>query len=41
MPLTKRNICTFLENGDVTIDNNRVENAIRSFSVGRNKLAFQ
>ena len=34
--------CTtsFLENGNVPIDNNRVENAIRPFAVGRKNWLF-
>ena len=31
----KPNLYTFLENGDVPLDNNRAENAIRPFAVGR------
>ena len=31
---------TFLENGDVPIDNNRAENAIRPFAVGRKNWLF-
>ena len=31
----KPHLYTFLENGDVPLDNNRAENAIRPFAVGR------
>ena len=31
----RKYLYTFLENGDVPIDNNRAENAIRPFAVGR------
>lgn len=36
----KPNLCTFLENGNVPIDNNRAENAIRPFAVGRKNWLF-
>lgn len=31
----KKYLYTFIEDGDVPIDNNRAENAIRPFTVGR------
>ena len=31
----RKYLYTFLENGDVPIDNNRAENAIRPFAIGR------
>ena len=31
----KKYLYTFLENGDIPVDNNRAENAIRPFTVGR------
>ena len=34
----KKCLYTFLEDGNVPIDNNRAENAIRPFAVGRKKL---
>ncbi|MDO4945775.1 MAG: IS66 family transposase [Ruminococcus sp.] len=36
----RKYLYTFLENGDVTIDNNRAENAIRPFAVGRRNWLF-
>ena len=36
----KKYLYTFLENGDVPIDNNRAENAIRPFAVGRKNWLF-
>ena len=36
----KQNLCTFLEDGNVPIDNNRAENAIRPFAVGRKNWLF-
>ncbi len=36
----KPNLCTFLEDGNVPIDNNRAENAIRPFAVGRKNWLF-
>ena len=33
-------LCTFLEDGNVPIDNNRAENAIRPFAVGRKNWLF-
>ena len=36
----KKYLYTFLENGNVPIDNNRVENAIRPFAVGRKNWLF-
>ena len=32
----RKYLYTFLENGDVPIDNNRAEKAIRPFAIGRN-----
>lgn len=36
----KKYLYTFLEDGDVPVDNNRAENAIRSFTVGRKNWLF-
>lgn len=36
----KPNLYTFLEDGNVPIDNNRVENAIRPFAIGRKNWLF-
>lgn len=36
----KKYLYTFLEDGDVPMDNNRVENAIRPFAVGRKNWLF-
>ena len=36
----KQYLYTFLENGNVPIDNNRAENAIRPFTVGRKNWLF-
>ena len=36
----KPNLCTFLEDGNIPIDNNRAENAIRPFAVGRKNWLF-
>ncbi len=36
----KKYLYTFLENGDVPIDNNRAENAIRPFTIGRKNRLF-
>lgn len=36
----KKYLYTFLENGNVPIDNNRAENAIRPFTVGRKNWLF-
>ena len=36
----KQYLYTFLENGNVPIDNNRAENAIRPFAVGRKNWLF-
>ena len=36
----RKYLYTFLENGDVPIDNNRAENAIRPFAVGRRNWLF-
>ena len=36
----KAYLYTFLENGNVPIDNNRAENAIRPFAVGRKNWLF-
>ncbi len=36
----KPNLYTFLEDGNVPIDNNRAENAIRPFAVGRKNWLF-
>lgn len=36
----KKYLYTFLENGDVPIDNNRAENAIRPFTIGRKNWLF-
>ena len=36
----KKYLCTFLEDGNVPIDNNRAENAIRPFAVGRRNWLF-
>ncbi len=36
----KRYLCRFLESGDIPIDNNRAENAIRPFCVGRRNWLF-
>ena len=36
----RKYLYTFLENGDVPIDNNRAENAIRPFAVGRRNRLF-
>ena len=36
----KKYLYTFLEDGDVPIDNNRAENAIRPFTVGRKNWLF-
>lgn len=36
----RKYLYTFLENGDVPIDNNRAENAIRPFAVGRKNWLF-
>ncbi|WP_296777207.1 transposase [Ruminococcus sp.] len=36
----KKYLYTFLEDGDVPIDNNRAENAIRPFTVGESILKF-
>ena len=35
----KRDLCRFLESGDIPIDNNRAENAIRPMCVGRRYVA--
>ena len=36
----RKYLYTFLENGDVPIDNNRAENAIRPFALGRKNWLF-
>ena len=36
----KKYLCTFLEHPDVPIDNNRAENAIRPFCIGRKNWLF-
>lgn len=36
----KEYLCTFLDHGEVEISNNQVENAIRSFVVGRKGWLF-
>lgn len=36
----KKYLCNFLEDGDIPIDNNRAENAIRPFAVGRRNWLF-
>lgn len=36
----KKYLYTFLEDGDVPVDNNRAENAIRPFTVGRKNWLF-
>ena len=36
----KKYLYTFLENGDIPVDNNRAENAIRPFTVGRKNWLF-
>ena len=36
----KRYLCRFLESGEIPIDNNRAENAIRPFCVGRKNWLF-
>lgn len=36
----KKYLYTFLENGNIPVDNNRVENAIRPFTVGRKNWLF-
>lgn len=36
----KEYLCTFLQDGNVPIDNNRAENAIRPFTVGRKNWLF-
>ncbi|WP_407376479.1 transposase, partial [Methanobrevibacter sp.] len=36
----KKYLCTFLEDGNIPIDNNRAENAIRPFAVGRRNWLF-
>lgn len=36
----KKYLYTFLENGNVPIDNNRAENVIRPFAVGRKNWLF-
>ncbi len=36
----KKYLCTFLEDGNIPIDNNRAENAIRPFAVGRKNWLF-
>ena len=36
----KQYLYRFLESGDIPIDNNRAENAIRPFCVGRNNWKF-
>ena len=36
----KPNLCTFLEDGNVPVDNNRAENAIRPFAVGQKNWLF-
>ena len=36
----KAYLYTFLENGNIPIDNNRAENAIRPFAVGRKNWLF-
>ena len=36
----RKYLYTFLENGDIPIDNNRAENAIRPFAVGRKNWLF-
>ena len=36
----KPNLYTFLEDGNMPIDNNRAENAIRPFAVGRKNWLF-
>ena len=36
----RKYLYTFLENGDVPIDNNRAENAIRPFAIGRKNWLF-
>ena len=36
----KKYLYTFLENGDIPVDNNRAENAIRPFTVGRKNRLF-
>lgn len=36
----KKYLYTFLENGDVPIDNDRAENAIRPFAIGRKNWLF-
>ena len=41
MPKTKKTcLYIFLENGNVPMDNNRAENAIRPFAVGRKNWLF-
>ncbi len=37
---SKKYFYTYLENGDVPLDNNRAENAIRPFAVGRKNWLF-
>ena len=36
----KKYLYTFLENGNIPIDNNRAENAIRPFTIGRKNWFF-
>ena len=36
----KKYLCNFLEDGDIPIDNNRAENVIRPFAVGRRNWLF-
>lgn len=36
----KKYLCRFLESGDIPIDNNRAENAVRPFCVGRRNWLF-
>lgn len=36
----KKYLCRFLESGDIPIDNNRAENAVRPFCVGRKNWLF-
>lgn len=36
----KKYLYTFLENGNIPIDNNRAENAIRPFTIGRKNWLF-
>ena len=36
----KQYLCRCLENGNIPVDNNRAENAIRPFTLGRKNLLF-